>query len=180
MILVASPGVRARLAYVALYAAIGALFPYMPIYYRSRGLDLGSVGLVAAVFSAAGMVGSPLWGAAADRFGRSRVVLLVPASLAALAFALLAFANGLGAIAGAAAAASFAMSGVSPVLDARALETIPDDRSPLGRLRGCGSISFIARDLFVGWLTDQTAIRTLLPVLVGPRLRAGIIGVGLR
>src|SRR5204863_9685129 len=63
-----SAGARARLAYVALYAAIGALYPYIPIYYHSLGLGLGSIGLVAAVFSAAGMVGSPLWGAAADRF----------------------------------------------------------------------------------------------------------------
>src|SRR6266550_3902927 len=90
-----STGIRARLAYVSLYAAIGALYPYLPVYYRSLGLDLGAIGLLAAIFSAAGMVGSPLWGAAADRFGRSRVVLLVPAALGCAAFGALALANGM-------------------------------------------------------------------------------------
>ena len=175
-----SPGARARLAYVALYATIGALYPYIPIYYHSLGLGLGSIGLVAAVFSAAGMVGSPLWGAAADRFGRSRFVLLIPAGLASGAFAVLALAHGLWAVAAAAAAASFAMSGVSPVLDARALETIPDDRSRFGRLRVWGSISFIASALFVGWLTDRAGIGSLFIVLISALLLTGLVGLSLQ
>jgi len=165
---------------VSLYVAIGALYPYIPIYYRSLGMYLGAIGLLAAIFSAAGMVGSPLWGAAGDRFGRSRVVLLVPASLAAVAFGLLAIANGMWGLALAAAAASFALSGVSPVLDARALETVREDRSRFGRLRVWGSISFIAGALFVGWLTNWAGIRSLFIVLIAAVLVTGLIGVGLR
>jgi PPP family 3-phenylpropionic acid transporter len=175
-----SSGVLARLAYVAYFAAIGAFYPYVPIYYRSLGLDLGSVGLLAAIFSASALVGSPLWGAVGDRFGRSRAVLLIPASLAAAAFGLLSSVTGMWALGLAAAAASFAMSGVSPVLDARALETIPDDRSRFGRLRVWGSISFIASALFVGWLTDQAGIRSLFIVLIVTLLATGLIGLGLR
>ncbi len=113
-----SPAIRARLGYVALFTAVGALYPYIPIYYSSLGLDVGAIGLLAAIFSAAAMLGSPLWGAAGDRLGRSRAVLLIPASLAALAFWALAVAQGMWIVGIAAAAASFAMSGVSPVLDA--------------------------------------------------------------
>jgi PPP family 3-phenylpropionic acid transporter len=176
----ASPGVRARLGYIALYAAVGALYPYIPIYYRSLGLDLGEIGLLAAIFSAAGMVGSPLWGAAGDRLGRSPAVLLFPASLAAGAFGVLAFANGMWGVGIAAATASFAMSGVSPVLDARALETVREDRSRFGRLRVWGSISFIASALFVGWLTDWAGDRSLFIVLIPALVVTGIIGLGLR
>ena len=175
-----SGGVRARLGYVALFTAVGALYPYIPIYYSSLGLDVGAIGLLAAIFSAAAMLGSPLWGAAGDRLGRSRAVLLIPASLAALAFWALAVAQGMWIVGIAAAAASFAMSGVSPVLDARALETVRDDRSRFGRLRVWGSISFIASALFVGWLADWAGIRSLFIVLIPALLVTGVIGIGLR
>jgi PPP family 3-phenylpropionic acid transporter len=175
-----SSGVRARLGYVALYTAVGALYPYIPIYYSSLGLDVGAIGLLAAIFSAAGMLGSPLWGVAGDRLGRSRAVLLIPAGLAALAFGALAVARGMWVVGIAAAAASFAMSGVSPVLDARALETVRDDRSRFGRLRVWGSISFIASALFVGWLADWAGIRSLFIVLIPALLVTGVIGIGLR
>jgi len=175
-----SGGVRARLGYVALFTAVGALYPYIPIYYSSLGLDVGAIGLLAAIFSAAAMLGSPLWGAAGDRLGRSRAVLLIPATLAALAFWALAVAHGIWIVGIAAAAASFAMSGVSPVLDARALETVRDDRSRFGRLRVWGSISFIASALFVGWLADWAGIRSLFIVLIPALLVTGVIGIGLR
>jgi len=112
--------------------------------------------------------------------GRSRAVLLIPASLAALAFAALAMVRGMWIVGIAAAAASFAMSGVSPVLDARALETVRDDRSRFGRLRVWGSISFIASALFVGWLADWAGIRSLFIVLIPALLVTGVIGIGLR
>ena len=175
-----SPAIRARLGYVALFTAVGALYPYIPLYYSSLGLDVGAIGLLAAIFSAAAMLGSPLWGAAGDRLGRSRAVLLIPASLAALAFWALAVAQGMWIVGIAAAAASFAMSGVSPVLDARALETVRDDRSRFGRLRVWGSISFIASALFVGWLADWAGIRSLFIVLIPALLVTGVIGIGLR
>jgi MFS transporter, PPP family, 3-phenylpropionic acid transporter len=175
-----APAFRARLGYVGLYTAVGALFPYIPVYYSSLGLDLGAIGMLAAIFSAAGMLGSPLWGAAGDRLGGSRALLLIPATLAALAFGALALARAPLALGIAAATASFGMAGVGPVLDARALETVQDDRSRFGRLRVWGSISFIASALFVGWLIDRTGIRSLFIVLIAALLATGVIGLGLR
>ena len=176
----ASSSFRARLGYIGLFAAVGALFPYIPVYYSSLGLDLGAIGLLAAIFSAAGLLGSPLWGAAGDRLGRSRFVLLIPATFAAIAFAVLAQARGMWVVALAAAAGSFGMAGVGPVLDARALETVQEDRSRFGRLRVWGSISFIVSALFVGWLADRAGIRSLFIVLIPALLLTGIIGLGLR
>lgn len=176
----ASPSFRARLGYMGLFAAVGALFPYIPVYYSSLGLDLGAIGLLAAIFSAAGMLGSPLWGAAGDRLGRSRAVLLIPATFGAIAFVVLAQVRGMWLLALAAAAGSFGMAGVGPVLDARALETVQEDRSRFGRLRVWGSISFIISALFVGWLADRAGIRSLFFVLIPALLVTGIIGLGLR
>ena len=36
---------RARAGFVTLYAAVGALFPFIPIYYGSLGISLDGIGL---------------------------------------------------------------------------------------------------------------------------------------
>ena len=50
-----SPTVAARLAYVALYGAIGASFPYLSVFYGSRGLDLATIGLLTSLAAGAGL-----------------------------------------------------------------------------------------------------------------------------
>ena len=67
-------GGRILLAYLVFYAALGAAYPYMPVFYRDLGLaldrdrhpDRGPGGR--SCWSSA-----PVWGGLADRFPRSRV-----------------------------------------------------------------------------------------------------------
>ena len=66
---------RVTLAYVVYFAAIGAGFPYLPVYYRSLGLDLGAVGAVTAVQAATQLVMAPVWGGLADAFPRTRAII---------------------------------------------------------------------------------------------------------
>src|SRR5688572_31618780 len=104
-----SSPVAARAAYATLFGAIGASFPYLPVYYRSVGLSLGEVGLLGSLAAAAGLIGAPLWGTLADRYPRSRLVLPAAATLAALAALGLALARQPIAIAAAVMATSVAM-----------------------------------------------------------------------
>jgi len=57
--------VPARLAYVALFVAVGASAPFLPVYYDSLGIDVRLIPLLAALMAGAGLFGSPLWGATA-------------------------------------------------------------------------------------------------------------------
>ena len=50
------PAIAARLSYLALFAAIGAWFPYLGVFFQERGLDLGQIGLMTALGAAAGLV----------------------------------------------------------------------------------------------------------------------------
>lgn len=165
---------------MAFYSAVGALFPYVPVYYQSLGLGLGLIGLLAAGSAAAGLVASPLWGAAADRFGTSRLVLPAAAAGAAVAAAALAVVVGPLPVVVAALMLAMMISGVSPILDARALETVEDDRNRYGRLRVWGSGSFIASVLLVGWLIEQSGIRSLFIILIASLAATALIGLGLR
>ena len=114
-----SSPVAARAAYATLFGAIGASFPYLPVYYRSVGLSLGEIGLLGSLAAAVGLLSAPLWGTLADRHPTSRLILPTAAGLAALAALGLALAREPVAIAAAVVAMSAAQAGVAPMLAAR-------------------------------------------------------------
>src|SRR6266545_4106002 len=164
---VSSQSIRARAGFVTLFAAVGAMYPYLPVYYQSLGLRLDVIGLLGALSALAGLIGSPLWGATADRFGSSRLVMPAAAAGAAISAGALAVVHQPAALVLAAAALYLMISGVAPILDARALETVAEDRNRYGWFRVWGSGSFIVTVLLVGWLIERTTeVRSMFIVLV--------------
>ena len=193
------PCPAARLSYVALFGAVGASFPYLGVFYQERGLDLGAIGLMTSLAAAAGLVGAPLWGALADRYAGSVLVIPVAALVSAAGAAALALVDGIVAMAVAAVVLAAAFAGIGPTLDARALESLGADRNRYGRLRAWGSGAFIAVVAFTGALIERAGATSLFFVYIaamvglaaislqlpghgsGPRLpRLDAIGVVLR
>src|SRR5688500_4826913 len=170
----------ARTAYVTLFAAVGAMAPYLPVYFRSLGLELDAVGLLGALSAGTGIVGAPLWGLVADRFPRSRLVLPAAAVAAAVWAALLGLAAQPLIVLPLAVRLAVSMPGIAPILDARALGAVGDDRHLYGRLRVGGSASFIGSALAVGWLIERAGIRALFVVFVAALLATAVVGLGLR
>ena len=175
-----SPTVAARLAYLALYGAIGASFPYLAVFYSSRGLDLATIGLLTALVAGAGLVAAPLWGAVADRFAGSGPVLPLAAALAAAGGAALALAHGPIVIAVAAVGMALAHSGLGPTLDARALETVRGNRDRYGGLRAWGSASFIVVVWATGALIERAGASSLFFVYVAAMLILALVTIPLR
>lgn len=175
-----SPTVAARLAYVALYGAIGASFPYLAVFYRSRGLDLATIGLLTSLSAVVGLVAAPLWGAMADRFAGSRPVLPVAATLAAVGGAALALAHGPIPIALAVVGMALAFSGLAPTLDARALETVRSQRDRYGGLRAWGSASFIVVVSVTGALIERADPSSLFVPYIGALLVLALVTIPLR
>ena len=68
-------GVRILVAYLVFYAALGAAYPFLPVFYHDLGLALDEIGLLIAVQSAIMLVCGPVWGGLSDRFPRSRLAL---------------------------------------------------------------------------------------------------------
>jgi MFS family permease len=115
-----SPTASARLAYLALYGAVGASFPYLAVFYGSRGIELGAIGLLTSLAAAAGLVAAPLWGAVADRFAGSRLIRPGAALVAAAAALALVVAPNTAVIVLPVAMMALAFSGLGPTLDALA------------------------------------------------------------
>ncbi|HEX9045235.1 MAG TPA: MFS transporter [Candidatus Limnocylindrales bacterium] len=170
---------RAALTYVAYFAAVGAAFPYLPVYYHSLGLGLGTIGLVTATYSGVQLVGAPAWGALADRFHRSRLTLPFAAMVATGGALLLAGADNVAGVLAAATILAFGLSGIGPVLDSRTLEILGPDRIRYGQLRAWGSLSFVVVALAVGVLLDREGTHALfwvyVPALVLTALIAGTL-----
>jgi MFS transporter, PPP family, 3-phenylpropionic acid transporter len=176
---VSSP-VAARAAYATLFGAIGASFPYLPVFYQDTGLSLGQIGLLGSVAAATGLIGSPVWGALADRHPRSRLVLPAAAAVTALASLALALADHPLGVAAAAIAMAVGLSGIAPVLDARALETVAGENARYARLRVWGSISFVVVVWLTGFLIERAGIASMFVVYVPLLAATGVVGLLLR
>ena len=168
------PAVAARLSYLALFAAIGAWFPYLAVFFQERGLDLGEIGLMTALGAAAGLVAAPVWGVVADRFAGSPFVITAAAGIAAAGAIGLAIADGIGFMVIAVAVVSVAIAGIGPILDARALDTVGNDRDRYGRIRAWGSAAFIVAALGTGAAIERAGASSLFPIYVGVFLWAGL------
>ncbi|HET7026595.1 MAG TPA: MFS transporter [Candidatus Limnocylindrales bacterium] len=183
---------RAALAYIAWFVAIGVFFPYLPLFYQALGFSFSTIGFLAAIAAATGLVAGPAWGIVTDRFDRRGRALPVAALLSAVAAAGLWLVGheagnppggpggvGLALVVVAAVALSAASSGIGPQLDARAVGLVAGDRARYGRLRGWGSLSFIVTAALVGQVLDRTGPSGLFAVYLPAVVITAVITFGI-
>ena len=159
---------------------VGAIVPYLPLYYRSLGFGLGEIGGILALGAFVGLVAAPMWGAASDRRRGSPVVLVATTVTALAGAAIIALAPDRldrGVVIGGVAILGAGMAGFNPILDARALEAAGSDRAGYGPLRAWGSIAYIGSALGTGALIEARGLGALFVVL-GVAL-AATAGIGL-
>jgi PPP family 3-phenylpropionic acid transporter len=163
-----------------MYAAVGASFPYLSVFYQERGLDLRAIGLMTALGAAAGFLAAPIWGALADRYAGSRLVIPVAALITAAGALTLVLAQDVAGMALGVALLSIAFAGIGPTVDARALETVGSDRNRYGRLRAWGSAAFIVVVALTGALIERAGPASLFVVYIGSLLALAFVALPLR
>ena len=160
-------GFRILLAYLIFYAALGAAYPFLPVFYRDLGLALHEIGLLVAVQAAIMLALAPVWGGLSDRFPRSRATLPLATAIATAGATALYLAVGFGAVLIGSLILFAGLAGVYPMLDARTLETLgPAARHRFGQVRAFGSLSFVVATLTVGVLLDAHGPRSLFWVYI--------------
>jgi len=170
---------KAALTYAVYFIALGASWAFLPVYYRSLGLGLETIGLLAAFSAGIQLVAAPLWGLLDDRYPRSRRGLPAAALVAAVGASLLALSGGSSALLVSVAIMAVGLSGVGPVLDARTLELLGDRSSRYGEVRAVGSLVFVVVTLLVGPLMDRAGTVALFAVYVPTLLGTALVGVTL-
>jgi MFS transporter, PPP family, 3-phenylpropionic acid transporter len=134
--------VRPAIVYALLFGGVGAYVPYIALYLGSRGVDLGTVGILLALFSAVSLIAAPSWGALADGIGEARGPILVAAILSALAAAALAAVATAPLLALAIAWLAASWAGIVPMVDSRVVRYL-GGRERFGQARAAGSAAFI-------------------------------------
>ena len=165
-------GRRILLAYLVYFTALGASFPYLPVFYRELGLGLAEIGLLTGIQAAIQLLLAPVWGGLADRFPRTRLTLPLAAAVATVGASILFRATDFGVALAGSVVLYGGLSGIGPTLDARTLETLGEARrSRYGEVRAFGSLAFVVSTLAVGFLLDEDGARSLfwvyVPFLIG-------------
>ena len=147
--------------YLFSFAALGALFPFLPPLLSDRGLSATEVGRVMVVLPLCAMTLPTLWGALADAL-RARLWLLRLASLACAASVwLLLPARTTVAVTGAFLLLSATRVAQVPLADAVTCEALGGKNETFGRVRMWGSVGFALAVLGMG-LADASRHPILL------------------
>jgi MFS family permease len=165
-------GRRIFLAYVVYFAAIGAAYPYLPVFYRDLGLTFAEIGILTAIQAATQLALGPVWGGLVDRFPRVGLTLPLAAAVAAAGGFILFLATDFSSSLAGSMLLFAGLAGIGPTLDARTLETLgPAGRDRFGQVRSFGSLAFVIVALLVGLLLEAQGSRSLfwiyLPCLIG-------------
>lgn len=169
--------------YFFIFAALGALYPFLPLLLRSRDLTATQVGLVMVVFSLAKIFSPPLWGRLADQWasasqgthsGRVRLLILLP-WLSTIGLLLLMRAESLSDFMVAVAAYAIFAAAIAPISDS---VVQPLAGAHYGRVRLWGSVGFALLVLGVGAAGGEQRPEVMLSVTVGLCLAAGLTAAG--
>ncbi len=171
---------------------IGAISPYLALYFADVGLSITQIGILVAVPPVMRIVGPPFWGALADRTGRRGPLLRVSSAAAAvLAAAIWAAGSEFALLLALVAMLQFATSAQSPLGESMAVSVAGGDAGRYGRMRLWGSVGFTGGVVLMGPMLDWLGVSGLplllsamacvvllvawqLPEVAAPRPNAGV------
>jgi PPP family 3-phenylpropionic acid transporter len=162
-----APG-RIAFYYAAVFVGPGVTLPFLPAFLASRGLDPAQVAVALTAQQLARLLSGPLIGRAADATGERRRIAALSAAAGVLAALLVLASSGPLALALAAGLAGAVTAPLVPLGDAVALRAASLGLCDFGRVRGIGSIAFVA-----GTLAGGVAVRHLGAGIVPLAMAAG-------
>lgn len=168
---------RARIAtyYLVVFAALGALLPYLPLVLSSRGLSARAVGGVLVIGPLLNLVAPGAWAWVADTFGmRERLMAIAPAGCA-LGVLLLIPDGGWQGAAIAMFVISACRSPIVPMADAASHALLGHDGAGFARIRVWGSVGFVASAAVFGWADGSGDVVLLFGVAAAAYLVGAVV-----
>lgn len=152
---------RLSAVYLAYFASIGVLQPYLGLYLQTLGQGATQLGVLVAVMQLARIVSTNGWAWLADRARHRERVLRLAAVASLLAWLPMFVARDFAVLAVVLAVASLAMGGIVPLTEAIVLGRLREQVGRYGTLRSWGSLGFIAAVLTAGAAFDRLPIDAL-------------------
>lgn len=130
-----------RLLFLCYYASLGALMPYLPVYYESLGHGGKIIGLLGAVKPATTFLVAPIWGIVADAAASPYNILQITFVVSLLGQLLVSYSHDANYIMGMVFLTAVFNAPVKSLMDSMVLDNLKN-RSSYGRLRLWGQLGF--------------------------------------
>ncbi|KAL3781162.1 hypothetical protein HJC23_008064 [Cyclotella cryptica] len=146
-----------RLLYLTYYASLGALMPYLPVFFHSLGHSGSSIGVLGAVKPLTTFLVAPLWGILSDRYG-NHVSMLQFTFISSLFFQMMVgWGTNLNFLIVTVFVTALLNAPVKSLIDTIVMEklTSDKDRYQFGRMRLWGQIGFGLGSSLVGSLLSM-------------------------
>lgn len=147
-----------------LFSAIGALGPYLGLYYKEAGLSATEIGVLMTVSPVLLFISQPLFGPLTDKAGHRGRMLAGLLMVVAVTAQLMRFGTGFWGLLGTVALWSFFAGVLVPISDSIALGEVVRTGVAYPRLRLWGSIGFLLVTVATGWLYKLVDLRWMFPV----------------
>ncbi len=141
------------------YAAGASLVPYLVVFYRSKGLQPGQMGLLGAIPPIMMLLGAPLWSGAADAFHRHRSLFAIAISGAVLAVGALSQMVVMQWLALMVAVYAFFAAPIMPLVDSTTLSMLGERKSSYGQIRLWGALGWGVAAPLIGLLVQHGGLR---------------------
>lgn len=147
-----------------LFGAVGALGPYLGLYFKEAGLTATEMGVLMTVSPVLLFVSQPLFGPLTDKAGHRGRMLAALLMVVAGAAQLLFFGTNFWSLLLMVALWSFFAGVLVPIADSIALGEVVRTGVAYPRLRLWGSIGFLLVSVGTGWLYRQVELRWMFPM----------------
>ncbi|WP_299029267.1 major facilitator superfamily domain-containing protein 6 [uncultured Thermanaerothrix sp.] len=150
--------------YFIYYAALAALYPYLPVYYRQLGVGGEQIGVLTAAVPLINLVSGPLWGWLADSRQRHKQVLVLSLVSVAVFGMLLALPRSFTGLLVVLIPLALFLSPIVPILDSSVLQSLGNQRERYGRIRLWGAIGWGVCAPLAGRLAERVGLQGLFIV----------------
>jgi PPP family 3-phenylpropionic acid transporter len=147
--------VRLSFYYTALFAVVGVLGPFWPVWLAGRGLSAAEVGLVLTTTAWARVMVNPFIAQAADRYQAERRFLLILSAIAFVAYLGFQGIDGFWPLLALSVVAGVSFNVILPIGEKQVLARVYARGLDYGRLRLWGSLSFMATAWIAGQIIDS-------------------------
>tara|TARA_Y100001936_G_C16094087_1_gene689968 strand:- start:15122 stop:16252 length:1131 start_codon:yes stop_codon:yes gene_type:complete len=149
---------RISLFYGAIFAVIGILMPFWPLWLSSKGITPSEIGWILAVATWSRAAINPLLAQSADRHGRRNLMIVLLGWGAFLTHILFFFSESFWSLFAISVVSSILLFALMPMADAVTMLKVREGAVDYGRVRLWGSLTFIAATLAGGqFLKGQPA-----------------------
>ncbi len=165
-----------RLYFLVFYVGLGAVDPFINLYYVERHLSGTQIGWIGTLCAVSALISAPLWGRVSDNSRQPRRWLQAAMLISGLALFLLSWQTGFLFLALFAGVNALAASGIDPLMSAQAMDVVETEKTAgFGSIRLWGSLGYALAAPLGGWIIQQHGISRAFNVYTAGAIMSALI-----